>query len=147
MTETSLEDRIFIRELYDRYHWAMNQGDDAGVRACFTPGAITVRYDGSTVTVDGVVETARLAPTDPVTSTRQHHLTLFIVDPDQEGRDDRRAVRTYSILTEVRNPPAIEIHSSCYTRDTVQRVDGEWRFAARSFHHTWPKPPIALRPA
>ena len=142
MAETTVEDRILIRELYDRYHWAMNHGDAEGVRACFRFDAITVRYDGSAVTVDGVVETAQKGPTDPVSSTRQHHLTLLIVDPAEEGRDDRRAVRTYFILTEVRESPAIAIHSSCYTRDIVQRIDGRWRFAARRIQHTWPKPPL-----
>jgi hypothetical protein len=140
---TPIEDRVLIRELYNRYHWAMNHGDGDGVRTCYSPDAITTRYDGSTVTVDGVVETALKGPSDPIASTRQHHLTLFIVDPDEDGRPDRRAVRTYFVLTEVREPPAIVIHSSCYTRDVVERSAGRWRFAARSFHHTWPKPPLS----
>jgi hypothetical protein len=142
MGETSVEDRVLIRELYDRYHWAMNRGDADGVSACFLPDAITTRYDGSTVTVDGVAETARKGPGDRVTSTRQHHLTLLLVDPDEEDREDHRAVRTYFILTEIREPPAIAIHSSCYTHDVVQLIDGDWRFAARRIQHTWPKPPM-----
>jgi SnoaL-like protein len=121
----------------------MNRGDADGVRACFLPDAITTRYDGSTVTVGGVAETARTAPEDPVTRTRQHHLTLFLVDPDEQGRGDHRAVRTYFILTEVREPPTIAIHSSCYTDDVVRLVDGEWLFASRQIQHTWPKPPPA----
>jgi hypothetical protein len=145
--ETSTEDHVLIRGLYDRYHWAMNHGDGDGVRECYVPDAITVRYDGSTVTVDGVVATARKMPDDAVTATRQHHLTLLIVDPDEEGHEDRRSVRTYFILTEVREPPAIVIHSSCYTLDVVQRIDGDWRFLSRHFHHTWPKPPIAVAEA
>jgi hypothetical protein len=144
MSETSIEDRVLIRGLYDRYHWAMNHGDGDGVRACYAPEAITVRYDGSTVTVDGVVATALKMPDDAVTATRQHHLTLLIVDPDEQGREDCRSVRTYFILTEVREPPVITIHSSCYTLDVVQRADTDWCFLHRNFHHTWPKPPIAV---
>lgn len=52
MGQPSIEDRVLIRELYDRYHWAFNTGDPDGLKACFVPGAQLTTYSGHVVTPD-----------------------------------------------------------------------------------------------
>ena len=42
-----------------------------------------------------------------------------------------RFVRAYFLVTQVTEPPVTEIRHSCYARDTVQLVDGQWRFLRR----------------
>jgi hypothetical protein len=126
MTEPTLEDRVLIRELYDRMVWALNTGDADTIRALHHPQMETDRWDHSRSGVDQVAAAAAAWPDDPVNSTRQHHITTFIVDADPEGRDDHRAVRFYFVVTEVKEPPRIDVRWSCYSRDIVRRVDGRW---------------------
>ncbi|MBF6621841.1 MAG: nuclear transport factor 2 family protein [Patulibacter sp.] len=134
MPEVSIEDRILIRELYDRYHWALNTGDADGVAACFVPdgSAEFVHHDGGTSSPDGMVRAAIAWQADPVGRTRQHHVGTFVVDPDPDGRPDRRAVRCYFLVTEVEHPPEIRVRWSCFSRDLVERVDGAWYMRSRA---------------
>jgi hypothetical protein len=132
MAEPSIEDRVLIRELYDRYHWSFNTGDPDGLLACFVPGAELTTYSGQVVPPENPANSARTWPSDPVHRTRQHHVTTFIVDADPDGRDDRRAVRCYFLVTEVAHPPAITVRWSCFSRDVVQRVDGRWLIFSRN---------------
>jgi SnoaL-like protein len=132
MGQPSIEDRVLIRELYDRYHWAFNTGDPDGLKACFVPGAELTTYSGHIVTPDTPAESARTWPDDPVAHTRQHHATTLIVDADEEGHDDRRRVRCYFMVTEAADPPAIVVRWSCFSRDVVQFVDGSWLIFSRN---------------
>ncbi len=43
MNEVSLEDRVLIRDLYDRFYMAANDGDPQSVKACFAPGGHITR--------------------------------------------------------------------------------------------------------
>jgi hypothetical protein len=131
MAEPTIEDRVLIRELYDRMAWALNNGDPDTIRELHTPDMVTDRWDGAKSGVDGPIGAAGAWPSDPVGTTRQHHITTFIVDPDPEGREDHMAVRFYFLVTEVTDPPAIANRWSCYSRDTVKRVDGAWRIFER----------------
>ncbi len=126
MSAVTVEDRVLIRDRYDRMVWALNNGDPDGATACFTSDAKVNRFDGS---ISGAAETATAAkawPSDPVASTRQHHITTFLVDPDEGGNPERRRVRFYFLVTEAANPPAITNRWSCYSDDVVERVNGEW---------------------
>jgi hypothetical protein len=124
----TLEDRVLIRELYDRFFAAWNAGDGETMKACFTPAGQSVKHDGSIATPADLAALAGVWQSDPVARTRQHHVTNVVVEPHVEGRDECRSVRTYFLVTEVTNPPAIDIRWSCRTADEVQRVDGQWRF-------------------
>jgi hypothetical protein len=126
MAEPTLEDRILIRELYDRALWALNNGDPDTVRAVHHPDMVTDRWDHAKSGVDGAANAAAKWPDDPIARTRQHHITTFIVDADPEGREDYRTVRFYFVVTEVAEPPRIDIRWSCFSRDVVRRVDGRW---------------------
>ena len=126
MTEPTTEDRIEIRELYDRLFWAWNTGDADGVEACFAPGGCIVHFDGTTSTAAECGAVGRAWQSDPVGATRQHHVTNVIVDADDEHAD-RLAVRMYFLVTEVSDPPNITIRWSAWTRGFVQRIDGRWR--------------------
>jgi hypothetical protein len=126
MAEPTLEDRVLIRELYDRALWALNNGEPDVVLALHDPEMETDRWDGAKSGVEGAAKAAEAWPSDPVNRTRQHHITTFIVDPDPEGREDHCAVRFYFLVTEVKEPPRIDIRWSCYSRDIVRKVDGKW---------------------
>lgn len=122
----TVEDRVLIRDRYDRMVWALNNGDPDGAMECFTPDAEVIRFDGS---ISGAAETATAArawPSDPVNATRQHHITTFFVDPDEGGHPDRRRVRFYFLVTEAANPPEIRNRWSCNSDDVVEKVDGTW---------------------
>jgi uncharacterized protein (TIGR02246 family) len=125
MTEPTTEDRIEIRELYDRMFWAWNTGDAAGVEACFTPDGRIVHFDGSVSTAAECGAVGRSWQEDPVGVTRQHHVTNVIVDAGEHA--DELAVRMYFFVTEVTEPPAISIRWSAWTRGEVERIDGRWR--------------------
>jgi hypothetical protein len=47
MAEPTLEDRILVRELYDRMLWALNKGDSDTIRELQTEDMETDRWDGA----------------------------------------------------------------------------------------------------
>jgi hypothetical protein len=127
INEVSVEERVLIRDLYDRMYWALNTGDAEGIRACWAPGGHVVRGGvGDVIDFEKSVEIAVNGQNDPVGKTTQHHVTNFIVDPDPDGREDCRAVRLYFIVTLVESPPETRVRWSCRSNDTVQRIDGRW---------------------
>jgi hypothetical protein len=131
MGEPTIEDRVLIRELYDRFYWALNQSDTDGMSELFAPGGYTVNYAGEKNLPEesaAIIESWRDVP---VAQTRQHHVTGLIVDPDPDGDPSRRAVRLYFMVTELADPPANRIRWSCFARDVVQQVDGAWRIWRR----------------
>jgi SnoaL-like domain len=131
MRGTSVEDRLMIRDLYDRFYWALNTGGE-GQMECFAPGAQIERGGvGDTVGPETSVEAAEKWAQDPVGVTYQHHVTNVIIDPHPDGDEDKRAVRIYFLITAVENPPDIKVRWSCRAFDTVQKVDGRWRFLRR----------------
>lgn len=132
MNGTSVEDRVMIRDLYDRVYWALNSGDEKGVLDCFAPGAQIVRGGvGDTIGPERSAATAVKWQDDPIARTYQHHVTNVLIDPDEDGDPERRSVRAYFMVTAVEEPPAIKVRWSCRAYDTVQRVDGRWLFARR----------------
>jgi hypothetical protein len=46
MSMVSVEDRVMIRDLYDRFYWAMNDGDRQTQIACFVPSGYLEKYSG-----------------------------------------------------------------------------------------------------
>jgi hypothetical protein len=131
MGKVSVEDRVLIRELYDRFYWAMNDGDRETQIACFLPDGYLEKYSGEISTPEHSAATGFKWSRDPVGRTYQHHVTNVIVEPDPEGREDHRAVRMYFLVTGVWEPPQIIIRWSCKSHDDLQLVDGEWLFNTR----------------
>jgi hypothetical protein len=131
LSEVTIEDRVLIRELYDTFYMALNDGDADGVVACFAPGGQITRYAGQVSAPEFSAATGVKWSQDPVGRTYQHHVTNLLVKPDPEGREDVRAVRMYFLVTGVWEPPHIIIRWSCEANDLVQKVDGQWRFLDR----------------
>src|SRR3954451_22963764 len=121
MAEPTVEDRILIRELYDRMVWALNTGDPDTIREVHHPDMELDRWDHAKSGVEETAVAAAAWADDPVNGTRQHHITTFIVDGDPEGREDYRSVRFYFLVTEVSDPPRIAVRWSCYSQDVVRR--------------------------
>lgn len=132
MTDTTVEDRVMIRDLYDRIYWALNTNEPDTIMDLFAPGGVIVRGGvGDTIPASVSAKVAVENASDPVGKTYQHHVSNMIVDPDPEGREDCRAVRIYFMVTAVEEPPAIKIRWSCRAFDTVQKIDGRWKFLKR----------------
>lgn len=131
MNVVTIEDRVIIRELYDRLYMAMNEADDAAIKACFAPGGHVARYDGAPSTPEFAVATAHLWGDDPIGRTYQHHVTNVVVDPDPQGREDYRSARMYFLVTGVWESPQITVRWSCKAHDVLQRVDGDWLLLER----------------
>jgi len=131
VSEVSVEDRVLIRELYDTFYFALNDGDAETLKACFAPGGHITRYAGDPSTPEFGAATGQKWSKDPVGKTYQHHVTNVVVYPDPEGREDYRSVRMYFLVTGVWEPPHILVRWSCKADDVVQRVDGRWVFWRR----------------
>jgi hypothetical protein len=131
MSTPTIEDRVLVRELYDRMLWALNNGDPDTIRELHTADMETDRWDGAKSGVEGPVRAASSWPDDELNRTRQHHITTFIVDPDPDGRPDHLAVRFYFLVTEVKDPPRTDNRWSCSSRDIVKKVDGQWKIWRR----------------
>jgi hypothetical protein len=127
-----VEDRVRIRDMYDRFYWAFNSGDAEGARSFFAPGAQVVRRGaGDVITGDQSADGVTRAAQDPVASTFQHHVSNMVVDPDPDGNEDRRRVRIYFLVTGVLEPPEVTVRWSCRSEDIVERIDGRWVIAHR----------------
>ena len=131
MSEITVEDRVLIRELYDRFYMGLNDADGEAIQACFAPGGHIARYDGEPSTPEFATATGEKWNADPIGATYQHHVTNVVVDPDPQGREDHCAARMYFIVTGVYEPPQTIVRWSCKANDTLQRIDGRWLFLER----------------
>lgn len=131
MSAVSVEDRVLIRDLYDRLYIAMNEGDVPGFIACFASGGHLTKYNGDVSTPELSAATGVKWSEDPIGRTYQHHVTNCVVLPDPQGREDFRRVRMYFFVTGVFDPPEIVVRWSCKSDDVVQRIDGAWLFLTR----------------
>lgn len=128
MTTVSIEDRVLIRDLYDAFYMALNEGDVDRIRSSFAPGGHVTRYGGDKVSAEGPAQTGLKWSQDPIGRTYQHHVTNVVVEPDPNGDEDIRKVRMYFFVTGVWDKPDTIIRWSCKSTDILKRVDGEWRF-------------------
>jgi ketosteroid isomerase-like protein len=148
MSSPTPEQRLLIRDLYDRYSWALDTGDLDGVRALFAPGAtVTAHAPGGhaavATTPEEVDETLVSWLSDPEVVGRQHHVTTLIVDPDPEGRPGHWRVRTYFVVTKLDiDPLAASLVWSGFGDDVVAEVDGAWRIVVREVS-LWQGPILA----
>lgn len=131
MQTITIEDRVLIRELYERFYMGLNDGDLAAIQATFAPGGHVTRYSGEPSTAEFAAATGQYWNADPVGRTYQHHVTNVLVSPDPEGREDFCSVKMYFLVTGVWEPPQIIVRWSCKAYDELQKVDGEWKFWRR----------------
>lgn len=128
MSSITIEDRVLIRELYELFYLALNEGDADTVRSCFAPGGHVTRYDGDRVSPDGPAETGKKWAADPIGRTYQHHVTTVIVQPDPQGRENWCKVKMYFLVTAVFEPGVTVVRWSCKSVDELQKVDGQWKY-------------------
>jgi len=131
VSEVTVEDRVMIRDLYERFYMGLNDGDYEAIKACFAPDGGIKRYDGAPSTPEFSAATGQLWNSHEVGKTYQHHVTNVMVQPDPEGREDFRSVRMYFLVTGVWDAPNVIIRWSCQAYDVVQKVDGNWVFVTR----------------
>jgi hypothetical protein len=134
VSEVTVEDRVLIRDLYERFYIGLNDGDYPAIKSCFAPDGGIKRYDGAPSTPEFSAATGQLWNSHPVGKTYQHHVTNVLVKPDPEGRADFRSVRMYFMVTGVWDAPNVIIRWSCAADDVVQKIDGNWVFVTRQIN-------------
>lgn len=124
---TDIEDRISIRELYDRYVWAI---DDAATEAwvdCFTEDGIFDsprfgRYQG----VEGLRKFARVY-TDSLGGAKTRHVTTNILFKIEGDRAEGKCLLTYFHTKHGRS----ELAGVGGYNDKLRKVNGRWLYEAR----------------
>jgi ketosteroid isomerase-like protein len=129
----ALADRFAIRELIDRYSYAVNERDWAAFESCFTEDAVwdvgkplNFRLEGRRSIVE--IASAKISEEDFVIQTP--HATMIWLDGD--------AARAHSTMREsVRSKGgAAGIQILASYQDELVKVAGEWRFKVRTFRVT-----------
>ncbi|MBO9498098.1 MAG: nuclear transport factor 2 family protein [Novosphingobium sp.] len=136
MTRPSVEDELRIRELYARYSWALDTGDTEGYCALFTEDAEATEEtsSGELEVRKGRDEIRKLVlkfHERPDFPGHQHQMDQLIFEPDPQGRPDHWVVRSYAWATINHPPEPPHLHWCGHIRDTVAKVDGEWKIAAK----------------
>jgi len=136
MTRPSVEDELRIRELYARYSWALDTGDTEGYCALFTEDAEATEEtsSGELEGRKGRDEIRKLVlkfHERPDFPGHQHQMDQLIFEPDPQGRPDHWVVRSYAWATINHPPEPPHLHWCGHIRDTVAKVDGEWKIAAK----------------
>jgi uncharacterized protein (TIGR02246 family) len=136
MTRPDIADELAIRELYARYCWALDTGDTEGYVALFTPDAEATEEtaQGTLEVRKGRDEIRRLVlkfHDRPDFPGHQHQMAQLVFDTDPQGRPDHWQVRSYAWATINRPPEPPHLHWCGHVRDTVAKVDGKWKIAAK----------------
>jgi uncharacterized protein (TIGR02246 family) len=129
-----VEDHLAILELYARYSWALDTGDTDGYVALFTEDAEATEEtaSGELEVRKGRKEIRKLVlkfHQRPDFPGHQHQMAQLVFEPDGPGRWN---VRSYAWATINRPPEPPHLHWCGHIRDTVAKVDGEWKIAAKA---------------
>jgi len=123
-----IEDVIAIQQLMARYNHAIDGGDSATWADTFTEDGT---FDLGGKVLKGREELVGFSDGFSGTVSNPRHFASNVLI---EGDGDEARVRAYIHVTKTVGQPAetVIMTSGSYD-DTVRRVDGEWRFAARRF--------------
>lgn len=133
MESPSFKDRFAIRELIDRYSYAVNERDWAAFESCFAEDAVwdvgkpfNFRMQGRSSILD--VARTKISEEDFVIQTP--HATVIWLDGDR--------ARAHSTMREVVSSAggAKGIQMMGTYADELIRSSGEWRFTSRVFRVT-----------
>lgn len=136
-----IADRLVIEDMYTRYLWSLDTHQIEPYLECFwEDGALReTQLDGSVEQWNGQAEIRTFTEAHFGGYSGFQHRDgnhMFIADP--HGDPDRWQVYAYW-FTSRRDPETNEVAvlSTGYSRDIVERRNGEWRFALRWLER-WP---------
>lgn len=119
-----------VRDTVARYNACGDQGDVAGLAACFAPDGVLAivgrePYVGPDAIVAGLTETFRRDADDPAPAIEHLHHHVAGLHVVASSPEEVRTVCYFSALTQV----GLD-HWGRY-RDRFVPIDGQWRFARR----------------
>jgi len=130
---SAMADRFAIRELIDRYCYAVNERDWAALESCYTEDAVwdvgkplSFRLEGRKAIVE--VASTKISEEDYVAQTA--HATMIWLD----GATARAHSTIKEVVRSKGGAAGIQILAT-YADDLV-RLDGEWRFKTRTYRVT-----------
>ena len=133
----SIEDRIAFDDLYSSYLWALDTKDVEFYVAAFWDDAVLheTQVDGTVLKFEGreaIDQFTRDMFALPEWVGHQHRETTRLYVPEGDSAQERWFAQSYWFTTHRDDPTnSVEILSTGYYRDIVEKRDGEWRFASR----------------
>ena len=125
--ELTLEDRAAIEDLYARYAWALNRGEDDAFAEVFTAESYfedpSGQYSGSDTPYE-VMAAMRANTTFP---GRQHWVGQIVM----AGTTQQATARAFVMVTSRHATGATNLHLVAAYFDELRKDDGQWRFARR----------------
>lgn len=125
--ELTVEDRAAIEDLYARYAWALDRGEDDAFAEVFAEESTfedpSGHYTGSTTAYD-VMAAMRANSTFP---GRQHWVGQIVM----EGTTEEARARAFVMVTARHETGATNLHLVAAYFDHLRKIDGQWRFVTR----------------
>ncbi len=121
----SAADRMEITQLMARYNHAADGGDAAGFADTFTDDAL---FEGSAATARGREQLMGVIGAIPADARTRHWNNNALI----EGDGDDATASVYLMRIALTAPP--EVLASGVYRDTLKRIDGQWKFTHRKVH-------------
>jgi hypothetical protein len=121
----SVDDRLEILELMNRYNHCADGGDGDGFADTFTDDAL---FEGSMSSARGREELVQVIAGGG--GLWKHWLNSPII----EGDGDRATAKVYLVRTGLNDDGAVELVASGTYHDTLARIEGEWKFTHRKVH-------------
>ena len=118
----SAEDRMEIMQLMARYNHAADGGDAAGFADTFSDDAL---FEGSAATARGREQLMGVIGAIPADARTRHWNNNALI----EGDGDDATASVY--LMRIALTAAPEVIASGVYRDTLKRINGQWRFTHR----------------
>jgi hypothetical protein len=130
-TELTAADRLEIQELFARYAWSLDTGDEAGFVDCFTrEGVLVWEVFATPGHWRGHAALGRFIGyfrSRPETAGRQHHVSNLVLTATPQGVRARAYVLV--ALRSGEGPHRLNVMG--YYEDELQREGASWRLARR----------------
>ncbi|HLS48731.1 MAG TPA: nuclear transport factor 2 family protein [Actinomycetaceae bacterium] len=125
--ELTIEDRAAIEDLYARYAWALDRGEDDAFAEVFTPESTfedpSGHYTGTNTPYD-VMAAMRSNSTFP---GRQHWVGQIVM----EGTTTEVRAKAFVMVTARHESGATNLHLVAAYFDHLKKIDGQWRIVTR----------------
>jgi len=122
----SIEDRLAIQDLYATYNHAIDHGRAEEFAACFTAdGSLDTGWGDPTVGTEAL--TAFVGVVNQMMAGMRHSVSNLLVEGDGDAATGRAYLYAYR-----RGASGHEVVLTGVYTDTLRKVDGAWKFAART---------------
>ncbi|GBF93739.1 hypothetical protein Rsub_06071 [Raphidocelis subcapitata] len=127
----SVEDRLDIMELCNRFDAAINNGQQQALGQFFADDAEVHHPKGVVAGVDALLSYFRAC--EPLARGNRHLTCNIVVEPAPDGAAGRARASAYRLLHRAANPPALLASGTIEDELVKSAKDGRWRFARRRF--------------